>query len=146
MKNNYLDESKENNAPFGIQLPIQLEQENGSNLWTWRFKGIQMRNHFSSGFWFSEDGKHVFWAWQDQEKHQLTSLKAVEILSVASVRQYVEVKRKSEQTWKQYVDEAVCTCFHAKPQLGQFPRHIDGNLNNDAADNLQWDYPSSITV
>lgn len=146
MKNNYLDESKENNAPLGIQLPIQLEQENGSNLWTWRFKGIQMRNHFSSGFWFSEDGKHVFWAWQDQEKHQLTSLTAVEILSVASVRQYVEVKRKGEQPWKQYVDGAVCTCFHAKPQLGQFPRHIDGNLNNDAADNLQWDYPSSITV
>lgn len=146
MKNNYLDESKANNTPFDLQLPIQLEQENGSNLWTWRFKGIQMRNHFASGFWFSEDGKHVFWAWQDQEKHQLTSLKAVEILSVASVRQYVEVKRKSEQTWKQYVDEAVCTCFHAKPQLGQFPRHIDGNLNNDAADNLQWDYPSSITV
>lgn len=146
MKNNYLDESKENNAPLVLQLPIQLEQVNGSNLWTWRFKGIQMRNHFSSGFWFSEDGKHVFWAWQDQEKHQLTSLKAVEILSVASVRQYVEVKRKGEQTWKQYVDEAVCTCFHGRPQLGQFPRHIDGNLNNDAADNLQWDYPSSITV
>lgn len=145
MKNNYLDESKANNTPFDLQLPIQLEQVNGSNLWTWRFKGIQMRNHFASGFWFSEDGKHVFWAWQDQEKHQLTSLKAVEILSDKTRHQYVEVKHKNnEQKYdsvrRQYIDEAVCTCFHGRPENpNQRVNHKDGNICNCEADNLKWE-------
>lgn len=126
-----------NNAPYGIQLPVQLHQERG-NLWTWRFNGIQMRNHFASGYWFSQDGLNAFQAWQDLQNHTLTSVKAVEILSDASGRQYVEVNKKGK-TWKQYVDEAVCACFHGRlTNPNDRPHHIDGDISNNAADNLMW--------
>lgn len=149
MKNNYFSKSnkpKANTAPFGLQLPIQLAQENGSNLWTWYFRGLQMRNHFVSGFWYSEDGRYVFWGWQDLPTHTLTSLKTVDIHADDNGRQYVEVKRQGEQSWKQYLDEAVCTCFHGKPKPGQFANHKDGNHSNCEADNLVWIYPSDISA
>lgn len=135
MRKNY---SKINSAPFGLQLPIKLIQEDGSNLWTWYLQGLQMRYHFASGFWYSEDGDHVLWAWQDWQNHELTKLKVVEILSEASGREFVEVKKQGEESLKQYLDEAVCTCFHAKSKPGQVVHHKDGDINNCNSDNLIW--------
>lgn len=127
-------------APFGIQLPIQLIQARGNNLWTWEYGGKQMRNHFASGFWYSQDGKNVFWGWQDLQSHTITSLKTVDILKDANGRQYVEVKRKGEQTWKQYLDEAICICFHGRPENPNLRvNHKDGNICNCDAENLEWE-------
>lgn len=143
MKTNYYPKpqtpTSHSAAPFGLQLPIQLSQASGSSLWTWQFNGQQMRNHFASGFWYSQDGKNVFWGWQDLQQHKLTSLKTVEILHDDRGRQYVEVKRKGEQTWKQYLDEAVCTCFHGRPEPNQRINHINGDISDCEADNLEWD-------
>lgn len=142
MKNNYSAKNKKQKAataPFGLQLPIQLAQENGSNLWTWQFNDLQMRNHFASGFWYSEDGHYVFWAWQDLQNHILTSLKVVDVLVDSNDRKYVEVNRKGEPTWKQYLDEAVCTCFHGRCKPNQRVNHIDGDMRNCNADNLEWE-------
>lgn len=150
MKTNYYPKpqtpTSHSAAPFGLQLPIQLSQEHGRNLWTWQYNGQQVRNHFVSGFWYTEDGENVFWAWQDLNTHCLTSLKPVAILTDSAGRLYVEVKRKGEEMWNQFLDEAVCTCFHAKPKNGQVVRHIDGNKANCSADNLEWCYPSDITA
>lgn len=126
-------------APLGIQLPIQLSQATCNNLWTWEFNGNQVRNHFASGFWYTQDGRNVFWGWHEQETHSITILKTVEILADASGRQYVEVKRKGEQVWKQYIDEAVCICFHGRSKPNQRVSHIDGDIFNCEADNLKWE-------
>lgn len=142
MKNNYFSKSnkpKANTAPFGIKLPIQLSQASGSNLWTWEFGGKQMRNHFASGFWYSQDGKNVFWGLLNQQEHCITILKTVDILTDSNGRQYVEVKRKGKQTWEQYVDEAVCICFHGRPtNPNERVNHIDGDIRNCDAANLEW--------
>lgn len=127
-------------TPFGIQLPIQLSQSSGSNLWTWEYEGKQMRNHFASGFWYSQDGENVFWGWNELQSHTITIIKTVDILKDANGRQYVEVKRKGEHTWKQYLDEAVCICFHGRPENpNQRVNHKDGNIYNCDADNLEWE-------
>lgn len=142
MKNNYFRKSTNSKpketTPLDIQLPIQLSQANG-NLWTWEYDGKQMRNHFASGFWFSQDGKNAFWGWQELQNHIITSIKSVDILSDATGRQYVEVKRKGEKTWRQYVDEAVCVCFHGRCKPNQRVNHIDGDIRNCDADNLEWE-------
>lgn len=143
MANNYFRKptnSKPNETtPIDIQLPIQLTQASGSNLWTWEYGGQQMRNHFASGFWYSQNGKNVFWGWQKFDSHTITSVKKVDILQDASGRQYVEVKQNGKATWKQYLDEAVCTCFHARPvNPNQRVNHKDGNIRNCDADNLEW--------
>lgn len=128
---------KVNNTHSGIQQPIQLTQKKG-NLWKWRYNGVQVRNHFASDFWYSQDGKNVFWGWQEQQ-HTLSNLKNVQILADATGRQYVEVKRNGSQTWKQYIDVAVCVCFHGRPSNPNDRLiHIDGDIHNCAADNLKW--------
>ena len=144
MKNNYFrkptNSTPKETTPVGIQLPIQLSQASGSNLWTWEYEGKQMRNHFASGFWYSQDGKHVFWAWQEQETHTITRLKKVDVLMDASGRQYVEVKRKDKPTSKQYLDEAVCICFHGRPENpNQRVTHKDDDIGNCDAVNLEWE-------
>lgn len=145
MKNNYFRKSTNSKpketTPIDIQLPIQLTQASGSNLWTWEYGDQQMRNHFASGFWYSQDGKNVFWGWQELKDHTITSIKKVDILMDAtSGRQYVEVKRKDKPTWKQYLDEAVCICFHGRPENpNQHVNHKDGNICNCNADNLEWE-------
>lgn len=121
-----------------ITTPVKLSPKSNSRLWTFTYQGMEMRFHFQSGLWYSRNGEYVFWAWNDWANHQLTTIKAVEILKDDDGRQFVMVRHNGKEHRKQYVDEAVCTCFKGTAKPGQVVCHTDGDITNCTADNLKW--------
>lgn len=46
--------------------------------------------------------------------------------------------RRDGQTFSKLICQLVCETFHGPRPLGLEVRHLDGNSQNDAADNLRW--------
>lgn len=126
-------------SPVSNGVSLSTIQVKKPNVTIFQYDNGEWAFYFEGKFCVSR--KHSLAAWMaiDWEKKTYSKVTPYRIHTRSDGSKYVSVKQK-DGTYKDFeLDIAVCTTFNGPPSIPNAKvRHIDGNLGNCDASNLEW--------